>query len=105
GGRTLVRTPEVAKLAAALGSNAVVSPAADGDVYVTGVDAAAIGDAARRADVAIHQLTTQRPDLEAVFLELPAGQAAIRGPCSTAPHWTRRTIPARPGCGWSEPRS
>ena len=78
GGRTLVRTPEVAKLAAALGSNAVVTPAADGDVYVTGVDAAAIGDAARRAGVAIHQLTTQRPDLEAVFLELTAGKAAIR---------------------------
>jgi ABC-2 type transport system ATP-binding protein len=78
GGRTLVRTPEVAKLAAALGSSAVVTPAADGDVYVTGVDAAAIGDAARRAGVAIHQLTTQRPELEAAFLELTAGKAAIQ---------------------------
>jgi len=49
-----------------------------GDVYITGVDAAAIGDAAQRAGIAIHQLTTERPDLEAVFLELTAGQAAIR---------------------------
>ena len=43
GGRILVRTPEVEKLAAALGSDAVVTPAGDGDVYLTGVDAVAIG--------------------------------------------------------------
>ena len=77
-GRTLVRTPEVEKLTAALSSEAVVTPAADGDVYITGVDAAAIGDAAQRAGIAIHQLTTERPDLEATFLELTAGRAAIR---------------------------
>jgi ABC-2 type transport system ATP-binding protein len=78
GGRTLVRTPEIEKLAAALSGAAVVTPAGGGDVYITGVDAAAIGDAAQRAGVAIHQLTTERPDLEAVFLELTAGRAAIR---------------------------
>jgi len=78
GGRTLVRTPEVEKLTAALGEDAAVTPAGDGDVYITGVDAAAIGDAAQRAGVALHQLTTERPDLEAVFLELTAGQEAIR---------------------------
>lgn len=78
GGRTLVRTPEIEKLTAALGSEAVVTPTADGDVYITGVDAAAIGDAAQRAGIAIHQLTTERPDLEATFLELTAGRADIR---------------------------
>jgi len=78
GGRTLVRTPEVEKLTAALGSEAVVTPAADGDVYIAGVGAAAIGDAAQRAGIAIHQLTTERPDLEATFLELTAGRADIR---------------------------
>jgi ABC-2 type transport system ATP-binding protein len=78
GCRTLVRTPEVERLTAALSGAAVVTPAGGGDVYVTGVDAAAIGDAAQRAGVAIHQLTTERADLEAVFLELTAGQAAIR---------------------------
>jgi ABC-2 type transport system ATP-binding protein len=77
GGRTLVRTPDVEKLTAALSSAAVVTPAG-GDVYITGVDAIAIGDAAQRAGIAIHQLTTGRPDLEAAFLELTAGQAAIR---------------------------
>ena len=78
GGRILVRTPEPGKLAAVLGSDAVVTPAGDGDVYITGVDAVAIGDAAQRAGIAIHQLVTERPDLEAAFLELTAGKAAIR---------------------------
>jgi ABC-2 type transport system ATP-binding protein len=78
GGRILVRTPEAGKLAAVLGSDAVVTPASDGDVFITGVDAAAIGDAAQRAGIAIHQLVTEPPDLEAAFLELTAGKAAIR---------------------------
>ena len=78
GSRTLVRTPDVAKLTAALDSDAVVTPAGTDEVYVTGVDAAAIGDAAQRAGVAIHQLVTQRPDLEDAFLELTKGKAAIR---------------------------
>jgi len=78
GGRTLVRTPETEKLAAELGSDAVVTPAGDGMVSITGVDAVAIGDAAQRAGIAIHQLVTERPDLEAAYLELTAGKAAIR---------------------------
>jgi ABC-2 type transport system ATP-binding protein len=76
--RTLVRTPEPEKLAAVLGSDAVVTSAGDGGAFVTGADAVAIGDAALRAGVAIHQLVTQLPDLEAAFLELTAGKAAIR---------------------------
>jgi ABC-2 type transport system ATP-binding protein len=76
--RALVRTPELQKLAAELGGDAVVTPADDGGAYITGADAVAIGDAALRAGVAIHQLVTQLPDLEAAFLELTAGKAAIR---------------------------
>ena len=76
--RTLVRTPELEKLAAVLGGDAVVTPAGDGGAYITGADAVAIGDAALRAGVVIHQLVTQLPDLEAAFLELTAGKAAIR---------------------------
>jgi ABC-2 type transport system ATP-binding protein len=56
----------------------VVTPAGDDDVSITGVDAVAIGDAAQRAGIAIHQLVTEPPDLEAAFLELTAGKAAIR---------------------------
>jgi ABC-2 type transport system ATP-binding protein len=76
--RTLVRAPELDKLAAVLGGDAVVTPAGAGGAYITGADAVAIGDAALRAGVAIHQLVTQLPDLEAAFLELTAGKAEIR---------------------------
>jgi ABC-2 type transport system ATP-binding protein len=76
--RIRVRTPEPTNLVSELGEDAVVTHAPDGDLYVSGVDAAAIGDAARRAGVAVHQLTTERPDLEDVFLELTTGEAAIR---------------------------
>jgi ABC-2 type transport system ATP-binding protein len=75
--RTLVRTPEPDKLVAELGDMAVVTPGVDGELIVTGVDAATIGDAARRAGVNLSQLTTERPDLEDVFLEL-TGEAALR---------------------------
>jgi ABC-2 type transport system ATP-binding protein len=74
--RTLVRTPEPEKLTAALDPAAIVTPADGGDLYVTGVDAPEIGDAARRAGISLHQLTTQRPDLEDVFLELTGKAAA-----------------------------
>jgi ABC-2 type transport system ATP-binding protein len=75
--RTVIRTPEPDKLVAELGEHAVITLGVDGDLYVSGVDVAAIGDAARRAGVSLHQVTTERPDLEDVFLEL-TGEAAIR---------------------------
>jgi ABC-2 type transport system ATP-binding protein len=77
-GRTTVRTPDPARLTAALGDAVHVTADGDGELTVTGVDAVAIGDAALAAGVAIHQLVTQRPDLEEVFLELTKGKAAIR---------------------------
>jgi ABC-2 type transport system ATP-binding protein len=76
--RTLVRTPDAENLAAAIGPDATITPAADGDVYVTGADATAIGDAAQRAGIAIHQLITERPDLEDAYLRLTRTRAAIR---------------------------
>jgi len=77
-GRTTVRTPHAETLVAALGDGAHVTAGTNGDLTVTGMDAAAIGDAALAAGVAIHQLVTERPDLEEVFLELTKGKAAIR---------------------------
>jgi ABC-2 type transport system ATP-binding protein len=77
-GRTLVRTPDMEKLTNALDATATFDRSDNGDIYVTGVDAVAIGEAAQRAGATLHQLTTERPDLEAVFLELTKGKAAIR---------------------------
>jgi ABC-2 type transport system ATP-binding protein len=76
--RVRVRTPEPDKLIAELGDHAAVSREQDGSLIVTGAEAPAIGAAALRARVELHELSTERPDLEAVFLELTAGKAAIR---------------------------
>ncbi|HEY8451681.1 MAG TPA: ABC transporter ATP-binding protein [Natronosporangium sp.] len=77
--RVLVRTPQVEALTAALtAQRATVTPTPDGRLAVTGVDAPAVGRAALAAGVELHELVTERPDLERVFLELTAGKGAIR---------------------------
>jgi ABC-2 type transport system ATP-binding protein len=77
--RVRVRTPEPDKLTAALTeAGATVSPNGGGALLVTGVEAAAVGGTALRAGVELHELVTERPDLEQVFLELTEGKAAIR---------------------------
>jgi ABC-2 type transport system ATP-binding protein len=74
-----VRTPQPDDLTAALDPlNASIKYLADGAVLVTGADAAAIGHAAFAASVELHELTTERADLEQVFLQLTSGQAEIR---------------------------
>jgi ABC-2 type transport system ATP-binding protein len=74
-----VRTPQVAELSAALTPLGVeIRPQPDGAFLVTGADAAAIGHAAFTASVELHELTSERGDLEQVFLQLTAGKAGIR---------------------------
>jgi ABC-2 type transport system ATP-binding protein len=77
-GRIRVRTPQVEELTKALGDGASVTTNGDGALLVTGVEAPAIGAAALRAGVELHELVAERPDLEEVFLELTKGKAAIR---------------------------
>ncbi|MBY8873470.1 ATP-binding cassette domain-containing protein [Micromonospora sp. PLK6-60] len=79
GGRVRVRTPQAEELTAALRElGATVTPDAQGELLVDGVDAPAVGRAALAAKVELHELTSERPDLERVFLELTAGKAGIR---------------------------
>ena len=77
-GRVRVRTPEPDRLVAALGSTATATAGPDGDLYVSGMDAATVSEAARRADIAVHQLVTERPDLEDLYLELTSGAERIQ---------------------------
>src|SRR5690606_2329385 len=77
-GQVRVRTPQAEALTAALGDQAQVRKEPDGALLVTGVDAPAVGAAALRAGAELHELVTERPDLERVFLELTAGKEAIR---------------------------
>ena len=77
--RVRVRTPQADELTAALREqSAVVDTDPHGALLVTGVDAPTVGRVALAAKVELHELTTERPDLEGVFLELTAGKAGIR---------------------------
>jgi ABC-2 type transport system ATP-binding protein len=79
GARIRVRTPQAEELTTALRElPATVEPDGQGGLLVAGVDAAAVGRAALTAGVELHELTTERPDLERVFLDLTAGKAGIR---------------------------
>jgi ABC-2 type transport system ATP-binding protein len=76
GAQVRVRTPEPDKLLAGLGVDAdrAVRRTDDGALLIAKVDAPAVGAAALRAGVELHELVTERPDLERVFLELTAGR-------------------------------
>ncbi|MFG3558087.1 ABC transporter ATP-binding protein [Micromonospora sp. NPDC047557] len=79
GARVRVRTPQAEALTTALKPlSATVDTDEQGVLLVGGVDAPTIGRAALAAGVELHELTTERPDLERVFLELTAGKAGIR---------------------------
>ena len=74
-----VRTPQPEALIAELERvGATVRTGADGALSVTGADAPAVGRAALTAQVELHELIADKPDLEDVFLELTRGKAGIR---------------------------
>ena len=76
-GATIVRSPEAEKLAGALrAAGAQVNAFEDGALNVEGMDAAAVGDAALAAGVAVHQLYQAQASLEDIFFELTAGEQA-----------------------------
>ncbi|NHO83680.1 ABC transporter ATP-binding protein [Micromonospora sp. WMMC264] len=79
GVRVRVRTPQADDLATVLREqSATVDADPHGALLVSGVDAPTVGRLALAAKVELHELTTERPDLEGVFLELTAGKAEIR---------------------------
>jgi len=76
----LVRSPRPEELAAALRSaGAGVVPGPDGELLVTGLDAAAIGDTAHAAGLVLHELSPQHASLEEVFMDLTADMVDYHG--------------------------
>jgi ABC-2 type transport system ATP-binding protein len=74
-----VSTPAPERLKAALESaGAEVRPAQGATLAVIGLDEATIGDTAFAANIPVHRLYTETPDLEDAFLSLTHGEAAIR---------------------------
>jgi ABC-2 type transport system ATP-binding protein len=67
----LVRSPDAGPLTALLQQQGgVVTPSDDGAIYVSGLDAAQIGQAAADTATVLHELTPQRASLEEAFMEL-----------------------------------
>jgi ABC-2 type transport system ATP-binding protein len=60
----VVRSPQAAKLAALLDTEV----RDDGSLRISGADAAEVGEAAFRAGVVLHELTTETASLEAAFM-------------------------------------
>jgi ABC-2 type transport system ATP-binding protein len=78
-GAVRVRTPHVDALTAELAKQgATVTANGNGALIVNGADAPTVGRAALAAQVELHELVTERPDLEDVFLQLTQGKAGIR---------------------------
>jgi ABC-2 type transport system ATP-binding protein len=78
-GTVRVRTPQLDALRVELYRlGATMTDEPDGTLLVRGVDAPAVGRAALTAQVELHELSTDRPDLEQVFLQLTHGNAGIR---------------------------
>jgi ABC-2 type transport system ATP-binding protein len=70
-----LRTPSPVALTATLtAAGGAVAPGPDGRLEVTGLTAAEVGDLARAASLALHELATQRASLEDAFMELTAGR-------------------------------
>jgi ABC-2 type transport system ATP-binding protein len=77
--RVRVRTPNPDGLTAAVkDKGASLGPVEDGALTVIGLEAAEVGAAAFAAGVELHELVSERPDLEGVFLELTHEKAGIR---------------------------
>ena len=78
-GTVRVRTPQADTLTTALQRlGAVVHTNGSGALQITGVDAPTVGRAALQAQIELHELVAEKPDLEQVFLELTHGKAGIR---------------------------
>ncbi|HWG72525.1 MAG TPA: ATP-binding cassette domain-containing protein [Acidimicrobiales bacterium] len=103
----LVRSPGADTLAGRLRiAGAEVHAQPDGALVVTGLEAAAIGDAAAAAGVVVHELTPQQASLEEAFMELtkdsvdyhaagPAGPGGHQqGPAGPGGHQQSTSVPS-----------
>jgi ABC-2 type transport system ATP-binding protein len=75
------RTEELATLLAARGAS--VSGAEDASLTVTGLEAAAIGDIAAGAGIALHELSPQAASLEEAFMEITHDSVEFHGESAT----------------------
>jgi ABC-2 type transport system ATP-binding protein len=96
GRSVLVRTPDAGLLAPRLeNAGASVQTNPDGAIVVAGLEAPVIGEMARQAGAALHELTPQEPSLEEAFMELT--QDSVEFHANAPGHPTTPGEPTTPG--------
>ncbi|HEX6754539.1 MAG TPA: ABC transporter ATP-binding protein [Mycobacteriales bacterium] len=81
-----VTSPQIERLAAALaGTRAEVVRSGPATLAIRALDAAAVGHAAFTAGIELHELRTERADLERLFFSLTQGEYAAPAPGSPLP--------------------
>jgi ABC-2 type transport system ATP-binding protein len=94
GESVFVRSPQVEVLAKVLADNAQVVNVEPGTVRVSGLDAAAVGHHAFTAGVELHELRTERSDLEQIFFQLTGGAGEAGAQPGSPPAAAGDTAPA-----------
>jgi ABC-2 type transport system ATP-binding protein len=94
GESVFVRSPQVEVLAKVLADNAQVVNVEPGTVRVSGLDAAAVGHQAFTAGVELHELRTERSDLEQIFFQLTGGAGEAGAQPGSPPAADGDTVPA-----------
>jgi ABC-2 type transport system ATP-binding protein len=88
-GTTLVRSPNIAQLTAALRTKGFgVTTGREDEIIVSGATPELVGEMALELRVVLHELTPQRASLEDVFMELTADSVEYSG---SAPHAVANT--------------
>jgi ABC-2 type transport system ATP-binding protein len=79
GHTVLVRSPDIDKLVSVLDGRGEVDKLEDGALRVTGLDAAEVGHLAFVEQVELHELATERSDLEKIFFALTGNGTTTEG--------------------------
>jgi ABC-2 type transport system ATP-binding protein len=74
GHAVLVRSPDADKLVAALAGKAEIDKLDDGGLRIIGPEAAEVGHIAFTEQVELHELTTEKSDLEEIFFSLTSSE-------------------------------
>ncbi|HYI33753.1 MAG TPA: ABC transporter ATP-binding protein, partial [Glaciibacter sp.] len=87
--RIIVRTPDAARLAAAVAAAAVTVTSVSADsLEITGMSAPEVANVAASAGIAVHELTTHATSLEEAYLSLTDASVQYRATSSAEPVFT-----------------